>query len=147
MAVNYSSRNGFPKEKARHACYLVARTNKIMYEIGEAEIDSPEYVMRLLRLLDECALSDTQATHLAVISFAVKVRTDIYSYGYASHHWAIDLFQHLHLLPPKVLGEHIHEIRGLLFGYTADAIEAFNKMSIAFFNRKGVADGKEKDLP
>jgi hypothetical protein len=97
----------------------VARSGKPIMEVG-SRLVTPREVHRLAadRCLDIAGESDVRA-------FIARGSDSWWQFGFYRHPWAIAAFLHLQSGTPRVEGAHAIWVRGLLFGYDAEAIEGF----------------------
>lgn len=116
--------------KETENAYLVSRGVRLM-ALVDTVYDGPEEAQRAYDRAYDVA-SESGAMHALVpIPFAIQSeRFDkAVHIGFAAHEWVIDMYRWA--LSEEVSEENFHRIRGLLLGYSGDAIAAFERFQCA----------------
>jgi hypothetical protein len=99
--------------------YLVARGVRPLAIVDHLKAEA-EIMLRAATDLEIASVGDD------VVPFVVRRRDGIADCGFAAARWVVDLYQWL-VGSDAVPKEHEHRIRGLLLGYSVDAIQAHDE--------------------
>jgi len=99
----------------------VTRAGKPIIEIG-GRLITPTEIDLLAEDLNHCIEISGE---LDVYGFMMRDRDDWWQFGFYRHSWAMAALLHLQQETPRIQGAHAHWVRGLLFGYDAEAIQRF----------------------
>lgn len=99
--------------------YLVARGVRPMAIVGHVE--ATERVM-----LEAASRLEVAATGIGTVPFVVRRADNMADCGFAAAQWVVDLYEWL-AQSTAVPVKHAHRIRGLLLGYSAEAIRAHDE--------------------
>lgn len=102
---------------AEHA-YLVARGVRPLAIVGHVEA-APLVMLQVASRLEIASIGE------AVIPFVVPRNDGFADCGFAAARWVVDLYQWA--ISGAVPADHAHRIRGLLLGYSADAMRAHDE--------------------
>jgi hypothetical protein len=105
----------------------VACGAKPIIEINSRKLPS-ERINQLARDVRHCL---DLAGQRVVRGFIVRMNGNWWSFGFYRYDWAINAFLYLQTKNPRIQGVNAHWVRGLLFGYDAEAIERFSSSSRA----------------
>jgi hypothetical protein len=99
----------------------IARAGKPIMEIGGRIVHERD-MEALAHDLNHCL---TLAGEQDVRGFIMRERENWWLFGVYRYPWALAAFLYLQSEAPRLHGIHAHWIRGLLFGYDAEAIQRF----------------------
>jgi hypothetical protein len=105
---------------AEHA-YLVARGVRAMAIVGHVRADKDDMLTAASRL-------EIASVNVDAVPFVVVRRDGWADCGFAAAQWVVDLYE-WSARSDAVPEAHAHRIRGLLLGYSADAIRAHDERS------------------
>ena len=112
----------FSDDAIQEQAYLVSRGVRPLALVGTVEAGDEFEVMRTVQRLETVQVGDSLA--LMPIVMAVERYDDpLVDLGFASHSWVVDTFDWINRNVPA---PHRDRMLGLMLGYSADAIAAFD---------------------
>jgi hypothetical protein len=115
LAVELSS------ERIQEHAYLIANGVRLLALLGTCEAEQTT-MLRVTTQLENAASPNS-------IPFVFDRGDGLADFGYAASSWVLDLFQWATRADSGIPARQRHRIRGILLGYGAEAIRAFEERS------------------
>jgi hypothetical protein len=120
LATAPSDLPSYSAELMREQAYLVARGVRPFALLGHC-VGTQVMMLRVATSLEAAAIP-------GAIPFVVDRKDGFADFGFAAKRWALDLYRWAVVEKENAVpDEHRHRVLGLLLGYSAEAIEAFEQ--------------------